>query len=128
MMMVEFQMEIVSQFGDYILLEANLITMMVNKLDSKMTLLRSRDTPNLECSCNKILTSKSALMAEQMEIQQLFDGIRASINKVTNLISSIPVERNSTPANIDTYIDEVVAEFNAANQDEKLNIIMTQAL
>lgn len=87
--------------------------------------------PIWNVAATKFLLAESALMSGTNgdPATLLEEGIRASIDKVTNFnTSSIPAgAATPTPANIDTYVDEVVAEFNAANQDEKLNIIMKQA-
>jgi hypothetical protein len=57
-------------------------------------------------------------------------AIRASISKVMNFqASAIPTDaRVPSTTDVDDYVNEVVANFNAADDTEKLNIIITEAM
>lgn len=57
-------------------------------------------------------------------------GIRASIDKVMNFNTSAIPEGATVPTtdDVDEYVAEVVANFAAASDTEKLNIIMTEAM
>lgn len=57
-------------------------------------------------------------------------AIRASFTKVLNFnTSSIPSDADTpTDAEIDAYVTEVMDEFSAGSDEEKLNIIMTEAM
>ncbi|EAQ99959.1 SusD/RagB family nutrient-binding outer membrane lipoprotein [Maribacter sp. HTCC2170] len=54
-------------------------------------------------------------------------GIRASLNKVINFDSSINSPLAATATNIDDYVNEIITDYGAGSDAEKLNIIMTQA-
>ncbi|MCW5516780.1 SusD/RagB family nutrient-binding outer membrane lipoprotein [Muriicola sp. Z0-33] len=57
----------------------------------------------------------------------LESGIRASMDKVTNFRTDLVDETfAATAAEIDAYVDEVLASFDAASADDQLNIIIEE--
>ncbi|WP_242202447.1 SusD/RagB family nutrient-binding outer membrane lipoprotein [Aestuariivivens insulae] len=62
------------------------------------------------------------------DVSMLEAGIRASINKVVNFDeTTLQSSYAASESEIDDYVDEVLSDYAAANPEEKLNIIMTQA-
>ena len=68
------------------------------------------------------------LGTDDSDVTMLEDGIRASINTVVNF-DATTLENSFAPSetDIDDYVAGILADYAAANAEEKLNIIMTQA-
>jgi len=84
--------------------------------------------PILSSSYVKFMQAEAALMlgTPGNAASLLVDGITNSMDKVTNF-ASVPATFAATSADIQTYIDEVSLEYtNAADNDERLNIIMRE--
>ena len=62
------------------------------------------------------------------DVAMLEEGMRASFNKVVNFdTTTLDSSFAASDTDIDNYIDNVLTAYSAANAEEKLNIIMTQA-
>lgn len=76
------------------------------------------------------MRAESALVLNTTDdaVDQLEKGIRASIAKVTTFDSTLSENEFAASENsIETYVADILADFAVASDEEKLNIIMTQA-
>lgn len=84
--------------------------------------------PILTYSTVKFLSAESALMlgTNGDPVKLLEEAIRASMNKVLNF-GSVTSSYTATASEVDAYVAEVIANYNAAaNNEDKLNIIITE--
>ena len=62
------------------------------------------------------------------DVEMLEDGMRASFSKVVNFdVTTLDDSLAASATDIDDYVADVLAAYSTATDEEKLNIIMTQA-